>query len=185
MAAIVGAKGVFHPRGQTGCLVIKEQATIPHSWFSIGIFALLDIQLRVLHHRHVSPIVPGRHTNLSGQLVDAIDRTALVATRNHELLADGLDDIFLSLALQILQQALLHPLVDLWIRANGSNHDTSIVPTTLRFHTRHLFEIAQEVSGGYLHTTMFSVGIADGDIPQLQGTLGGLEGYKRVGRMTT
>ena len=43
MTSEVGAEGVLHPRRQTGCLVVEEQATVSDSRLSVCIFAFLDI----------------------------------------------------------------------------------------------------------------------------------------------
>ena len=58
MVTIVGAEGVLHPGGQTGRLVVEEQASIAHSRFPVCIFACLDIDGFMFFHGNVGPVVP-------------------------------------------------------------------------------------------------------------------------------
>ena len=43
VVAVVRAEGVLHPRGQTGCLVVEEQAAIPDGRFAVCVFTLFYI----------------------------------------------------------------------------------------------------------------------------------------------
>ena len=127
VVAVVGAERVLDPRRQAGCLVVEEDAAIAHGGFAVGVFAALDVCLAVLLDGHVGPVVPGRHAQLLRQLVDAVDRAALVAAGNDNLLADGLDDVLLQAAFQVGQHALLHPLVNLAVHADGAHEDGRLV----------------------------------------------------------
>ena len=60
---------------------------------------------------------------MARQLVDAIDGAALVAAGDDQLVADGLDDVFLGLAFQVTQHTLLHPQVDLLVDTDGADED--------------------------------------------------------------
>ena len=123
VVAIVRTVGVHHPRRQTWCLVVQEQATVAHPGFAVSILAKLDKYSVMLRHRHVSPPVPRRHTYLLRQLIDAEHGATLVAAGNHQLLPDGLDDVLLRPSLQVCQHALLHPLVYLAVTTHGTYHD--------------------------------------------------------------
>ena len=121
MVAEVGAIGIFHPRRQTGGLVVEEESAIAHGRFAVGIFAGEDIELGVALYGHIGPEVPGRDAYLARQLVDAVDSASLVAACDDELAVDGGDDILLGLTLQITQQSLFHPGVDLLVDSHGAD----------------------------------------------------------------
>ena len=123
MVAIASAKGVLHPRGQTGCLIVQEQTTKLYGRLAVSILTWQDSYIVALRYWHVHPPVPGRHAHLLAELIDAIDGTATVTACNNQLSVDGGDDKLLALALQVLQHLLLHPLVYLLIAANSTNED--------------------------------------------------------------
>ena len=83
-AAIFSTEGILHPCGQTGSLIVQEDTTKLHSGFTGSIGTILHPSLRMLCHRSISPPVPGRHTQLTTQLVDAIDGATLVAAGNDD-----------------------------------------------------------------------------------------------------
>ena len=64
MIAILCAEGVLHPRGQTRGLIVEEDTTIAHIRLTICIFAWEYIYILMLHYRHISPVIPRRHTHL-------------------------------------------------------------------------------------------------------------------------
>ena len=55
---------LFHPTCQTRSLIIEEDATIAHRWFTIRIDTLLHIKVCMFFHRDIRPIIPRTHTNL-------------------------------------------------------------------------------------------------------------------------
>ena len=154
VVAIVCAEGVLHPRRETGSLVIEEDTTITHIRLAIGIFARPYIYILMSYHRHISPIVPRRHTHLTGELIDAEDCSPLVASCNHELTVYCFDDVFLRPALQITKNALLNPLVNLLIRAYGTYQNTIASISSL---TRHALKVLFQAGDSQLHTTMFAI----------------------------
>ena len=116
--------------------------------------------------RHVCPIVPGRYADLSRQFIDAVDRTSFVAARNHELSVDGLDDVFLRLALQVAEYALLYPLVDLRVYAHGTDEDAGLCLADGRLAARHRLKVLLQVGSSQLYTRVLLGGIADSDVLQ-------------------
>ena len=54
-------------------------------------------------NRYVGPPIPGRHTELTAQLIDAIDGTTSVATGDDQLLTIGGNDELLTAAFQSCQ----------------------------------------------------------------------------------
>ena len=58
VVAIVCTEGVLHPGGQTGCLIVEEQTTIAHSGFAVGELTFLDIEVGMLLHGNIGPVVP-------------------------------------------------------------------------------------------------------------------------------
>ena len=64
MIAIICAEGVLNPRGETRGLIVEEDATIAHIRLTISIFAWEYIYIFTLHYRHISPVIPRRHTHL-------------------------------------------------------------------------------------------------------------------------
>ncbi len=107
VVAIVGAKGVFHPRCEARCLVVEEDAAVLYGRFSIGEIAVFDEYAVVMSHGNVGPVVPRRHANLSRQLINAIDGASAVAAGNHQLSANGGDEKHFVLPLQPLTVYLL------------------------------------------------------------------------------
>ena len=157
MVAIIGTKGILHPSGQTGSLVIEEDTTVTHTRLTVGVFTFLYIYSFVLFNGDIGPVVPGRDTDLLRQLIDAEDGTTLVAARDNQLVADSLDDVFLRLALQVAELALLHPLVNLLVDTYRTNKD----PSTLRNRKLLLgdfLEVLLEISDGDMNATVL-VGI--------------------------
>ena len=172
VVAEISAEGVLHPGGEAGGLVVEEQSAIAHGGLAVGVFTFLYIDVCMLLNRYICPEIPGRDTYLARQFVDAIDGAALVAAGDDELLADGLDDKFLGLALQVREQALFYPEVDLLVGAHGADEDLGIVAGG-GAGACHLFEIGSETGGGTLHATVFVSGIAKGDVVKLPGIIGG------------
>ena len=123
MVTIVGTKGILYPSGKTRCLVVEEQPTELYGWFTICICSGQDTHVVVLGYGDIHPPIPGRHTHLARQLIDAKYRTTTVATGNNHLSVDGGDDELLALALQVGQFTALHPLVNLLVRANRTDKD--------------------------------------------------------------
>ena len=133
----------------------------------------------MLLRRHISPVVPGRHAYLARQLVDAVDRTPLVAAGNHQLSVDGLDDVFLRLALQVLQQSLLHPQVYLLVGANGSDEDLLTRLTDGRLAASHQLKVLLQIGSRQLYARVLPWGIADGHVLQQPAACGLFKCYER------
>ena len=120
-----------------------------------------------MHYGHIGPVVPGRHTHLTGEFIDAEDGTSLVAARNHQLVADSLDDIFLALSLQVAQFAPLHPLVNLAVDTHGAHYDTRL--GALQCPPCHHPEIVLQAGNSPMHTSMLPVIEGDTSILQRKG----------------
>ena len=123
VVAIVGAESILDPRGETGSLIIEKEATKLDSRLTIGVAARQDAYVVAMRHGHIHPPIPGRHTHLTAQFIDAIDGATTVAAGNDHLPIDGGDDELFATALQIGQLSVLHPLVDLFITAYGAYHN--------------------------------------------------------------
>ena len=101
VVAIVGTKSILHPCRQTGGLVVQEQATKLYGRLSISILSRQYTYIVALCYGNVHPPVPGRHTHLARQFIDAIYCTTTVTTGNNYLSVDGGDDKLLALTLQV------------------------------------------------------------------------------------
>ena len=100
MVAVVCAIGIFHPCCQAGSLVVEEDATVFHPWRRLILTAVAIYDMVLVLHRHVSPPVPRRHAHLAAELIDAVDRAALVRADDDEVAVDNVDEIALPLSAQ-------------------------------------------------------------------------------------
>ena len=156
MVAVSCSVGVLHPRSQTRSLVVQKQSPVSHCRLPVGIFASLDVYLPVLLDRNVSPPIPRRHSHLFAQLVDAKHSASLVAACNHQLLPDGLDDIFLGLAFQVAQLATLHPLVYHLVASHGANQYIWLL-SHIWPHASYFLHICLQTGHGTLHAAVLTV----------------------------
>ncbi len=180
MVAVVGAVGVLHPAGQARSLIVEENAAILHGGLAGGVAAVVDGGVDAVARGHVGPVVPGRHTELLGELVDAVDGAAAVAAGHNEGLVDaghGVghdgDDIFFVAALElgqveglVLQQGLEGGTVV------GAGHDDAAalgLGGQLGVLAAHAAEVGGEVGGGDAHGRIFGgVNIDCGGLPCLK-----------------
>ena len=182
VVAIAGAEGVLHPRGQTRRLVVEEQAAIAHGRLAVRILTLFNIEGVVVSHGNIGPPVPWRHAHLARQLIDAKHGAALVAAGNDQLLADGLDDVLLGLALQVAQLAALHPLVNLAVAAHRTNEDVRRLAKG-RLFARHALDVRQQTGHRPLHATVLTAVIADSSTLQGERVSRRLEDYELLGSL--
>ena len=131
-----------------------------------------------MNHRDVHPPVPRRDTDLLRQLIDAKHRTALVTASNDQLLANSLDNRFLSPALQVTQFAATHPFVNLLVTAHRTNQDERLSVSDGRSDTCHPLYVQTKVCHGTLHTTVFTTVDTYGSTLQRQHIGSRLEGDK-------
>ena len=137
----------------------------------------------MLLYWYVGPIIPWRHTYLLRQLIDSIYRTTLITTGNHQLTADGLNDILLGLTLQTRQHTLLHPLVNLRVTPHRTNQHLGGTLRERCFLPRYFLKIHQEIFGCQLHTTMLFLTQANSQVLQLPGISLWQERHKLAGRL--
>ena len=159
MVAIVGAEGVLHPRGETGRLIVEEDAAKLHSRFAIGEHPFPDVCLLMFLNGNVSPEIPGRDAQLPTQLIDAIDGTPPVAACNHQFFAHGGDDEFLAFALQVGQPQL----IDVFIFTYGTNQDVCLI------HAQSVLKVGLQVADGHLHPFIVGFAIPDGALCKAHG----------------
>ena len=93
------AKFFSHPVGQVGRFVVEEDAAIFHDGAGLDHATRADVERVTVDCRHIGPPIPRRNTDLPGHFIDAVDRAALVAARDHDgtpdarqRALDGLDD---------------------------------------------------------------------------------------------
>ena len=162
MAAVFGAKSVLHPCGQTGSLIVEEDATELNSGFPIGVGTSDDIGIVVLGYGSIGPPVPGRHAQLAAQLVDAVDGASTVAAGNDHLITDGGDDEFLTLAFQV---GKFQP-VNLLIFSQRANQNGRIGCRFGRKTAKHTLHIGLQVADGHLHPFILLLAVANGGVNQ-------------------
>ena len=107
MITIIRAISVLHPSGQARSLVIQKDTPILYRRFSRRITSTRHRKILPGHHRHIRPVVPRRNTNLFRKLINPINRSAFVTSRNDERLIHSVQgsryhghQVFLILALQ-------------------------------------------------------------------------------------
>ncbi|OQB95516.1 MAG: hypothetical protein BWX86_01161 [Verrucomicrobia bacterium ADurb.Bin122] len=77
------------PTGQARSLVVEEDAAVFHDRLAGDVAAGAHVGLGAFLRRHVGPPVPGRDAELFGKFVEAVDRAALVAARDHQCTGDA------------------------------------------------------------------------------------------------
>ena len=105
-----------------------------------------------MHHWHISPVVPGRHTYLLRQFIDAEDGTALVTACYDKLITNSLNDVFFIFSFQVLQFSFLYPLVYLTIYTNSAYHYA--LGRTIQHTAGHLLEITLQAGNSPMNTRM-------------------------------
>ena len=83
------AKLFFDPACQIRCFVIKEHAAIPHRRRALHKLSGFHKKLVVMFGRHIRPVMPGRNADLLGQIVNAVNRPALVAAADNQRAGDA------------------------------------------------------------------------------------------------
>ena len=154
VAAIVGAVGVLHPRGEAGGLVVEEYAAVTHGRLTVGVCATFYINALVVLDRHVGPPIPRRDANLPRQLVYAVDGAAAVGAGNDHLVAGGGYDVFLAFALQVfgVYHTEAGQAVDACRVAYGADNDLGVgMPAHRGLGAAHLADVGGQVAGGYRH----------------------------------
>ena len=86
--AVVVAELLLDPARERGRLVVQKDAAVLHSRRALDVRARLHVQGAPPLDRHIGPPVPGRYADLLGQVVDAVDRAALVAAGDHQRAGD-------------------------------------------------------------------------------------------------
>ena len=75
---------LLHPAIQRRSFVVEEDAAILHRGRAFHVAPRLHEEVVLVIHRHVRPEVPGRHADLFGDVVDAVDGPALIAAGDHQ-----------------------------------------------------------------------------------------------------
>ena len=158
MVTIVGAKSILHPCCQTRSLVVQEQATELDGRFTIGKRAGQDAHIVALCHGNIHPPIPGRHTHLARQFVDAEHRTTTITTGNNYLSVNGGNDEFLALTLQVGQFTALYPLVNLLVATYRTNEDGTFV-TCRGTEAHHTLEVIYQTCCGNLYGLRFRISV--------------------------
>ena len=163
-SAIFSTKGILHPRRQTGCFVVQEDATKLDSGLSGSIRTAFYPRLRVLCHGGIGPPVPGRHAQLATQFIDTIDGTTLVAAGYDNCLSfwQSGNDEFLAFAFQIRQFQLVNGLVP----AQRTDQDGGSICRFARSLAQHTFHVLAQVLDGHLHAFILLGAIAYRGISQ-------------------
>ena len=129
VVAVVGSPCVFHPRGEAWRLVVEEQSAVAHCRFAVGVGSFAHIYIIMVWRWDISPPVPGRHTYLARQFVNAVDGASAVASCYcNASVAGSLNDEFLEFSLQCLavDDTLFDEFVNL-LRVSYRSHDDACV----------------------------------------------------------
>ena len=87
--AVDAAELLLRPTGERRRLVVEEDAAVFHRRAIVDQSHRTHVDGVAMHSRHVGPPVPGRHADLLRQLVDAVDRAALVAAGDDQRALDA------------------------------------------------------------------------------------------------
>ena len=77
------------PARESRRLIVDEDSAVLHDGLPIGVSTGKHVQRGLPAHRYVGPVVPRRHADLFGEVVDTEDRPALVAPGDDECLIDA------------------------------------------------------------------------------------------------
>ena len=83
------SKCLGRPGAGIGVLIVDEEAAVHHRRRALAVAAGQDVQLLPMPRLDIVPVVPGRDSDLSGDLVDTEDRAALVAAGDDERSGDA------------------------------------------------------------------------------------------------
>ena len=124
MSTVIGAECVLHPCGKAWRFVIEEYASIAHSRLTVSVDATVHVDILMLCHWHIHPVIPRRDSYLAAQFIYSVYRTAAVAACYDKFAVNNGDDVFLCLALQLasIYLALLCQLVYQGAGAKSSYH---------------------------------------------------------------
>ena len=152
-AAEVGARPVAERR----LLVVDEDAAVFHFRRVLHVGPLDRLDLVPVRHRHVRPPVPRRHAHALRELVDAVDRAAFVAARDHQRVLADLDQIRFPFAPDRVdvQLVLLDEIVDERAFPDRADQDRARTRLAVRFHGRrrpgHALHVLAQILCGADH----------------------------------
>ena len=87
--AVHGAERFFRPAAERGSFVVEEDAAVFDGRLGLEMAAGIDDERVMMRDAHVGPPVPGRDTDLGGEIVDAEDGAALIGAGDHQRAADA------------------------------------------------------------------------------------------------
>ena len=166
--AVQPAELLPRPFRHAGKLVVDKNAAIFHFRFAGSHISIsLDVCRLPPPHRHVGPPVPRRHAQPARQLIDAINRAALVAPGNHQgtrharrrVVHHGYHEA-LPLAIEVFrpQDAALHHVRHQGIASQRANNDRqrgSFFQGHAGRTSRHPQHVFLQVANGAHHSGMF------------------------------
>ena len=97
----------LNPSGERGSLVVQKNSAVLDGGFALEVPTRANEKGFLRRDRHIRPPVPRGDADLFGNLIEAVDRSVLVASRDDESrghsgkrIGDGLDEVRLPLALE-------------------------------------------------------------------------------------